>query len=476
MTRIVWFRNDLRTGDHPGLSAHGLAASAPATRDIDALLPVFIFPPRLFSTTGFGFPKVGPHRAQFLLETLDDLRGELRRRGSDLIICRGSPATVLPTLAKRYAANEIWYQEEAGTEEAAEVAELETALASRKTGEHEPSFGAAGGRGKPGTAATPQLRPHHGQTLYHPSDLPFSIEEMPLIYTDFRKAVEKSATIRGSLPPPAALPRLPAPPAELLELLEKLHGVSAGPPDVEQLSGSPPPEPDSRAAIHFTGGETAGRDRLNAYFWERDELRRYKHTRNGLLGADYSSKFSPWLANGAVSPRSIVEEVRRYEAERVKNSSTYWLVFELIWRDYFAFLLRRFADAIFRFEGPMRRRFPWTNDREAFSAWKEGRTGQDFIDANMLEIAATGYMSNRGRQNVASYLARDMKVNWLIGAEYFESQLIDYDPGSNYGNWTYNVGVGTDPRHDRYFNPRKQAEKYDADGRYRRHWLGERVG
>ncbi len=356
------------------------------------------------------------------------------------------------------------------------MAELEAALASRQTGERGQSSEAADSPGKSRNAATPELRPYHGQTLYHPEDLPFSIEDMPLVYTDFRKAVEKKATIRASFPPPATVAPLPAPRAELIEGLETLPGVSTELPDVEQLSGSPPPEPDPRAAIHFTGGETSGRDRLNAYFWERDELRRYKYTRNGLLGADYSSKFSPWLANGALSPRSIVEEVRRYEAERVKNSSTYWLVFELIWRDYFAFLLRRFAGAMFRFEGPMKRRFPWTNDREAFSAWKEGRTGQDFIDANMHEIAATGYMSNRGRQNVASYLARDMKVNWLMGAEYFESQLIDYDPGSNYGNWAYNVGVGTDPRRDRYFSPQKQAEKYDADARYRRHWLGERVG
>jgi deoxyribodipyrimidine photo-lyase len=450
VTRILWFRNDLRIDDHSGLAEPGLAAAGLGRPGIAALLPVFIFPPRLFSTTSFGFPKVGPRRAQFLLETLEDLREELRRIGSDLIICRGRPADVLPSLAHRYAVEEIWYQEEAGTEEATEVAELETASSSR-------------------------LRPYHGQTLYHPEDLPFSTEEMPLIYTDFRKAVEKNAPIRGSIPRPAALPPLPAPRAELIEVLEKLPGVSTKPPDVEQLSGSPAPQPDPRAAIHFTGGETAGRDRVNAYFWERDELRRYKYTRNGLLGADYSSKFSPWLANGALSPRSVVEEVRRYEAERVKNSSTYWLVFELIWRDYFAFLLRRFAGAMFRFEGPMKRHFPWTNDREAFSAWKEGRTGQDFIDANMQEIATTGYMSNRGRQNVASYLARNMKVNWLMGAEYFESQLIDYDPGSNYGNWTYNVGVGTDPRLDRYFNPQKQAEKYDGDARYRRHWLGERV-
>lgn len=453
MTRIVWFRNDLRVSDHPAL-----AAAAETPPDGDTLLPVFIFPARLFSTTSFGFARVGPHRAQFLLETLEDLRRALQDRGSDLLVFRGEPGRILPALARGYGATEIHFQDEAGTEEAAEVAALEATAA----GTADSAAPRAGG---------PHLRRHYGQTLYHPEDLPFAVDDMPLVYTDFRKAVEKRAELRRTYETPEALPPLPAPRGEIEARLGELPEVTPGLPGVEELSGSPAPEPDPRAAIRFHGGESAARERLNAYFWERDRLRRYKYTRNGLLGADYSSKFSPWLANGSLSPRSIVEEVRRYEAQRVKNSSTYWLVFELIWRDYFAFLLRKFGPAMFRFEGPMDRHYPWTNNAERFAAWQEGRTGQDFVDANMREIAATGYMSNRGRQNVASYLARDMKVNWLMGAEYFESQLLDYDPGSNYGNWTYTVGVGTDPRRDRSFNPETQAEKYDADARYREHWL-----
>jgi deoxyribodipyrimidine photo-lyase len=140
-------------------------------------------------------------------------------------------------------------------------------------------------------------------------------------------------------------------------------------------------------------------------------LKRYKHTRNGLLGADYSSKLSPWLANGSLSPRTVYREIRRYERERVKNNSTYWLVFELIWRDYFSFLARKYPRRIFSRSGPRRRRIRWSDDREAFRSWRNGETGQHFIDANMREIAATGFMSNRGRQNVASFLARNLEVN-----------------------------------------------------------------
>jgi deoxyribodipyrimidine photo-lyase len=224
--------------------------------------------------------------------------------------------------------------------------------------------------------------------------------------------------------------------------------------------------------LAFAGGERSGQARLRHYFWDSDGLSRYKHTRNGLLGADYSSKFSPWLANGSLSPRTVYREVRRYERERVKNDSTYWLIFELIWRDYFAFLARKYPRRIFSLRGPMRRERPWSEDPAVFERWQRGLTGQQFIDANMREIAATGFMSNRGRQNTASFLARNLKVSWLMGAEYFESLLIDYDPASNYGNWTYTVGVGTDPRRDRVFNPERQAQTYDPKGEYRRRWLG----
>jgi len=108
-----------------------------------------------------------------------------------------------------------------------------------------------------------------------------------------------------------------------------------------------------------------------------------------------------------------------------------------------------------------------------FDLWAIGKTGVPFVDANMRELTATGWMSNRGRQNVASFLVRDLKVNWQMGAEYFESQLIDYDTCSNWGNWNYVAGVGSDPREDRYFNILTQAKNYDPLGDYVRLWCPE---
>ena len=233
-------------------------------------------------------------------------------------------------------------------------------------------------------------------------------------------------------------------------------------------------DPDERAALVFAGGETAGLERMEHYFAGTRALSRYKETRNGLLGPDYSSKFSPWLAHGCLSPRRIHAEVRRYEATVTKNDSTYWLVFELLWREYFRWLAAKYGDRIF-YPGGIRDVDVSTYiDRGALQNWRLGETGQDFIDANMRELLLTGFMSNRGRQNVASYLVRDLAIHWRAGAAYFESMLIDYDVYSNWGNWNYAAGVGTDPREDRYFNPTVQAERYDRKGRYVRHWLPER--
>ncbi len=220
----------------------------------------------------------------------------------------------------------------------------------------------------------------------------------------------------------------------------------------------------------FTGGRNAGLQRLKHYLWDSRSLSTYKETRNGLLGADYSSKFSPWLASGALSAREIHREVKRYETVHGANESTYWLVFELLWRDFFQFTAAKHGADLFKRGGIARKPFQGNHDVRRFQAWCEGRTGQPFIDANMRELAATGWMSNRGRQNVASYLVHDMGIDWRMGAYWFERMLIDYDPCSNWGNWQYVAGVGNDPREGRRFDPVRQAGMYDPEGTYVEHW------
>lgn len=430
MRVIVWFRNDLRLHDHEPLQE--------ALRSGHDVIPVYCFDPRQFGQTSFGFPKTGKYRAKFLLESVADLRRSLQQRGSDLVIRRGQPEQILPTLASELQVQKVYWHEEATTEETA----IETALTDQLE------------------AAGVAVETFWGTTLYHPDDLPFPVAKLPEVFTQFRKQVEKSSTVYAAFATPTELSPLPQQldPGEL--------------PTAEQL-GIEMAAPAQHGVLDFPGGETAGLARLHDYIWDADCLKVYKQTRNGMLGANYSSKFSAWLAMGCLSPRRVFQAVQDYEAERVRNDSTYWLVFELLWRDYFRFVCEKHGDRVFYPSGLRGLKIEWKQDWERFDAWREGRTGLPLVDANMREIAATGYMSNRGRQNVASFLTKNLGIDWRMGAEWFESLLVDYDVCSNWGNWNYTAGVGNDARGFRYFNIPKQSKDYDPEGAYVKHWLPE---
>ena len=428
-TVLVWFRNDLRVRDNESLFR--------AVEQAQTIVPIYIFDERQFGTTRFGFKKTGAFRAKFLLESIANLKQSLQTLGSDLVIRIGKPEQILRELARELNAQAIFFSEESTDEELTVERMLKRAL-------HECAV---------------KVHTFWQSTLYHKNDLPFAIEHLPDVFTQFRKQVEKMSKVRPTFPAPKKLN--PLPPVERGEL-----------PTVEQL-GLSTPNYDARAVLTFNGGEAEALKRLDDYFWKSDSLRRYKETRNGLLGANYSSKFSAWLANGSISPRTIYEAVKRYESERLSNESTYWLVFELMWRDYFRFLSLKYGNRIFKRGGIKNEPLALSQDEKKFQAWAEGRTGIPFIDANLRELSATGFMSNRGRQNVASFLVKDLKVDWRMGAEWFESLLVDYDVASNYGNWNYVAGIGNDPREDRYFNPLRQAAMYDPNGEYVRHWIPE---
>ncbi|MEO1804465.1 MAG: DASH family cryptochrome [Bacteroidota bacterium] len=426
---IVWFRNDLRLHDHEALVRaieHGLE-----------VIPVYVLDSRQFGETSFGFPKTGPYRTKFLLESLAQLRARLKSVGSDLIVRKGLPEVIIPEIANQYGAGGVYAHKEVTEEELNVEKALEKALF------------------KSGI----DVELIWGSTLYHLADLPMPVRSLPEIFTHFRKEVEKFAPVRNTFPTPESIPT---------PYIENPGHI----PSVEDM-GMHPVEIDTRAVLDFRGGEIEALERLQTYFWEEDRLREYKETRNGLLGQGYSSKFSPWLALGCISPRHIYKEVKRYEKMRKKNSSTYWLIFELIWRDYFRFVAKRYENLLF-LEGGIKGEYGnWRVDWARFEQWKDGMTGIPFIDANMRELRETGFMSNRGRQNVASFLVKDLRVDWRMGAEWFESVLLDYDVCSNWGNWNYVAGIGNDPRENRYFNVISQAKRYDAQGDYVRHWLPE---
>lgn len=355
----------------------------------------------------------------------------------------GPPEQVLPSLATEAGAGVIRFHHAAGTEEAAVERALARACAARGIALHVDS----------------------GATLHHPDDLPFAPDAVPELFTRFRTELERSGIRpRAPLPAPAALSAPPLDPGTLPTFADL--GLTA-------------PTPDSRATMTFCCGADAGHARLHHYVWEADRQCVYKQTRNGMLAPDDASRLSPWLALGCLSPREVFAEVQRYENERVRNESTYWLVFEFLWRDYIHFIAAKHGARLYRAGGlqrlPVRWRRPDRDDSALrdFSAWRDGRIGYPLIDANMRELAATGYISNRGRQNAASFLTKNLGIDWRWGATHFEAQLLDYDTASNYGNWCYAAGVGNDARGFRFFNTHKQADDYDPYGDYVRHWLPE---
>jgi len=295
--------------------------------------------------------------------------------------------------------------------------------------------------------------------LYHPEDILSDPQKIPNVFTAFRKKLEKYVDIR---PEVDSIPTF-----NLNNVVHEENNL----PSLIDL-GFESIEVDSRTAFPFEGGEHSALDRLKDYFFTSKKLGFYKKTRNGLVGKDYSSKFSPWLANGCISARTIYWQVKKFEQEHYKNQSTYWLIFELIWRDYFKYVSIKYQNDIFKIGGILHKDYEWSQDQIKIHQWIHAETQDDFVNANMLELKYTGWMSNRGRQNVASYFAKELLLDWRIGAAYFEEQLIDYDVHSNYGNWMYVSGVGNDPR-DRKFNTQLQAERYDTNGKFRKLWLQE---
>jgi deoxyribodipyrimidine photo-lyase len=430
---LLWYRNDLRLHDHQPLNQ--------ALRGGASVVPLYCFDDRHFGRTQFGFPKTGAFRSQFLLESVADLQNSWRSRGSDLILRRGLPEVEIPKLAAELGITDIYYHCEVTAEEIAVSMALERSLKSVNI----------------------NCKSFWGHTLYQLDDLPFDLPNLPELFTKFRKDVERNSQIQSFSPAPINLPPLPA---------VAQNQQRGNLPSLAEL-GLEVPEIDSRGVLAFHGGETAGIDRLDQYIWQGDRLRVYKETRNGMLGADYSSKFSPWLALGCLSPRYIHHQVKQYEHDRIANDSTYWLIFELLWRDYFRFICAKHGNQIFKQSGLQGVDLTWKEDWQRFDLWREGNTGFPLVDANMRELAATGFMSNRGRQNVASFLTKNLGIDWRMGAEWFESILIDYDVCSNWGNWNYTAGVGNDARGFRFFNIIKQSQDYDRDGKYVKHWLPE---
>lgn len=424
-TSVYLFRQDLRLEDNPVFSK--------ACAESQYLIPIYCRSPENQKITKWGFPREGIHRSHFLNDSLNDLNQQLKAKGSELCLFEGEPIHVLQDLIKQLQIEAIYCEEIAAPEEQNELALIK-------------------GLGLP-------VHSIWQSTMIDPDELPFSADEMPEQFTQFRIQIEKRKQLFTQ---PKSAPKVIPP---LPDEFKHQQALEVSPSNIALSTQSSFPYWKES----FRGGESHAKQHLHRYL-QRRLPHTYKKTRNELFGEDYSSKFSPWLANGCLSPRVIMTHLKEFEAEFGANEGSYWLWFELLWRDYFRILHLKWGGALYHARGLSDAPPPQHNPKW-FEKWCAGNTGESIVDAGMRELHATGYLSNRLRQVVASYFIYDLNCDWRAGAAWFESQLIDYDVYSNQGNWLYIAGRGTDPRGGRRFNPRKQADDHDADQSYRSIWL-----
>jgi len=416
---LVWFKNDLRIHDNEALVS--------AQKECKELVFCYCIEDDIFRPLELGFRRADINRFKFMQQSVLNLRQNLEQLGGHLIITDRSALETLPELVKLYGVTDIYAEQEYAPYEMNLVDQL--------------------------IAALPEVQFHFywGKTLYHRDDIPFEIAKIPLTSKAYRIPVSKQSE-----------------PRDVLDVPKKLNGVkdinSKAFPSYTLYAFSK--KEYSGAEVFVEGGEDAALERLEYYTFKSELLTGYRWSRNKSDGLDYSSKLSPYLALGCISPREIYFKVKEYEAEIKKNQSTWWLVFELVWRDYFTFKGMRVGNSIFSTKGFRNKQLVWENDPDKFARWCDGNTGIPFIDAHMRQLNQTGFMSNRGRVNCASYLVFDLKVDWTWGAAYFESKLIDYDVSSNWMNWHMQAFEIW------YTNPIHQSNKYKAQD-FIRKWVPE---
>jgi deoxyribodipyrimidine photo-lyase len=439
-TTLYWFSNDLRLLDNPALTA--------ALQQSEKIAFVYIVDPTWFSALNYNHRFIGERRYAFILESLLDLEQQLASQGHLLYVLQGDPLKILPSLIEHNDISLLGGAKQTGWFENKVWQQLIKLLPE------------------------PELQAHWANYLFpaqpwldDESAENSTISQSLKSFSVFRRFVEKNMIKPVSNPADC----LAAKTAPLLlkgqvSLLSQLYG------ELQLVTNKHNSETDNQ--IIFTAGERAGLAHLADYFFSMAPSS-YKKTRNALDGWQQSTKFSPYLANGNLSPSQIWVAVDRYENDHVANEDTYWIKFELLWREYFQWLALSQGRSLYSFQG-MATKLPLTSFfPERFQKWCQGNTPFPIVNACMKQLNATGFMSNRGRQLAASCLVNELAVDWRYGAAYFQQQLIDHDVASNWGNWQYLAGVGADPRGGRQFNLIKQTQTWDPDGEFVRKWQGQ---
>ncbi|KAI8956607.1 cryptochrome [Daldinia sp. FL1419] len=506
---IYLVRHDLRVSDNPIL--HHLA-STPG-HGFTHLLPLFVLLPHQLEVSGFlkeggksPFPEAkseigrywrcGPHRAAFIAQSIWNLKDNLGRLGSDLIIRIGTYDDTLKKLIdglrlKGFNVSGVWTIGEEGHEEKRDEKLISETCLSLDI----------------------EFRTWVDEKYFiDDRDLKLDKDDLPDVFTTYRKMMEPlRAKPRPTLPTPLKETLPKSIDKSLIPDQESPFGISPSFEEFEEallkpvkgaLTNSPPFPEGAKSAHPFRGGEDNAHSRLD-YLIRSGSAYLYKSSRNGLLGSDFSTKLSAYLAQGCITARQVHDRLATYEEGRDKslsesqgygggeNEGTKAIRFELLWRDYMRLCTRKFGGKLFLrsgFRDDRANKWKSAKDEDMAEGQQQsadeiskvvqrifdGTTGMGLIDASQRELLHTGYTSNRARQNVASFLAKHLCIDWRYGAEWYEMLLVDYDVSSNWANWQYVAGVGNDPRGEaRIFNPVKQAFDYDKDGEYVRCWVPE---